>query len=122
MTDCAFCQRENVILENRLAYSKWDKFPVAEGHSLIIPKRHVVSYFDLTNEEIVSIYDLAKRTRENIDKEYAPDGYSIFINEGEAAGRTIHHLHIHLLPRIKGDVKNPCGGGRNILPVRKYSH
>lgn len=118
---CLFCDKDNpkrhrLILENDLFYSRWDNFPVSDGHIEVVPKRHLESFFDLTPEELEQMHDLVKRTKKVIDAQYHPDAYNIGINEGEAAGRTIHHLHIHLIPRYTGDVANPRGGVRNIIP------
>ncbi len=117
--NCLFCdnsEKHEIILENRLFYSRWDKFPVSEGHALVILKRHIISLFELTLDELVWMYDLLCRTKEVINQRFSPDGYNIGVNEGQAAGRTVNHLHIHLIPRYKGDVENPRGGVRNIIP------
>ena len=120
-SECVFCDRDNIekntiILENELAFSRWDNFPVSEGHAEIIPKRHVASFFDLSSEEVLSIYKLAGATKRIIETRHNPDAFTIGINEGEAAGRTVHHLHIHLIPRYVGDVPEPRGGIRHIIP------
>ena len=121
---CLFCDKENqklkLIVANDFAIARWDEFPVSTGHVLIIPKEHIVSFFDLKEEQIVKMFSLMKEMKEIIQKEYKPDGFNIGINEGEAAGRTIHHLHIHLIPRYKGDLEKPRGGVRNILPNTNY--
>lgn len=116
-TSCVLCSPSaEVIIESASAYSIFDKFPVSEGHALIIPKRHVSSYFELTqNEQIACQLNLAEM-KKIIDEKYNPDGYNIGININEAAGQTIPHVHIHLIPRYKGDVENPVGGIRNIIP------
>lgn len=116
-TSCVFCSPSaEVIIESASAYSIFDKFPVSDGHALIIPKRHVSSYFELTqNEQIACQLNLAEM-KKIIDEKYNPDGYNIGININEAAGQTIPHVHIHLIPRYKGDVENPVGGIRNIIP------
>ncbi len=117
---CHFCDREssenNIIIENDFCYARWDNFPVSKGHSEIVPKKHIESFFDLNDEEIVKIFSLIKDVKNIIKEKYNPDAYNIGINEGEAAGRTIHHLHIHLIPRYIGDIENPHGGVRNIIP------
>lgn len=117
---CLFCDKDNkkehkIILENDFCYARWDNFPVSKGHLEIVPKAHIDSFFDLTNEQLSQVYSLLIAVREIVQKQYNPDGYNVGINEGEAAGRTIHHLHIHLVPRYKGDVENPRGGVRNII-------
>jgi diadenosine tetraphosphate (Ap4A) HIT family hydrolase len=122
---CLFCDKENqkfqLIAENDFAVARWDQFPVSTGHALIIPKKHVASFFDLTNEEVVKMFSLMGEVKDIIQNQYNPDGFNIGVNDGEAAGRTIHHLHIHLIPRYKGDINQPRGGVRNIIPNKvKY--
>lgn len=116
--DCIFCDiaSREVIYENDLFYSNWDLFPVSKGHALITPKRHIKSFFDLKESDLLQLYQLINKTKKLLDKKYTPDGYNIGINDGEAAGRTIHHLHIHLIPRYRGDVKDPRGGIRCVVP------
>jgi len=119
--DCLFCDFDNpeqhrVITQNDLAYARWDNFPVSEGHTEVIPKRHVDSFFDLEVDELTAMHDLAKAAREIIVASFNPDAFTIGINDGEAAGRTIGHLHLHLIPRYIGDVENPRGGIRHIIP------
>src|SRR5271155_5876708 len=113
--ECLFCDftdpdRNTIITETELAYARWDNFPASEGHAEIVPKRHVESYFDLTDNELLAIYGLPKQVKNIVDTQYHPDAYNIGINDGEAAGRTIHHCHVHLIPRYIGDVENPRGG------------
>lgn len=121
---CIFCDyvtNKKFIMENELAVVIYDNFPVNLGHVLIIPKRHFANFFDSTEEEIVAFYDLIKKVKTLLDKDRSPDGYNIGININEAAGQTIFHLHIHLIPRYTGDVKNPRGGVRNLKkPLVEY--
>lgn len=123
---CLFCDRENknehkIILENNFCYARWDNFPVSKGHLEVVPKLHISSFFDISDEQLIQLYALIKESKIIVQKEYNPDGYNIGINEGEAAGRTVHHLHIHIIPRYKGDVEDPHGGVRNIIPGKgKY--
>lgn len=113
--DCIFCKKSsNALFENNLAYAIYDEYPVNKGHMLIIPKRHFDNYFDATQNEYLAIQDLIKKCQNMLKEEYNPDGYNIGINIGYEAGQTIMHLHVHLIPRYKGDVKNPKGGIRNI--------
>ncbi len=121
---CIFCNYVNnkkFIMENKLAVAIYDNFPVNKGHVLIIPKRHFANFFDSTEEEIAAFYDLIKRVKILLDKDHNPDGYNIGININEAAGQTIFHLHIHLIPRYTGDVNNPRGRVRNLKkPLVEY--
>jgi diadenosine tetraphosphate (Ap4A) HIT family hydrolase len=93
-----------------------DAYPVSRGHTLIIPKRHVGSFFHLTDEERVALLALLSSAKGAVDAEFGPDGYNIGINDGAAAGQTIPHLHIHLIPRYSGDHSDPRGGVRWIFP------
>jgi len=93
-----------------------DGFPVSRGHCLIIPKRHFSSMFEATAEERSALWDLVEKTRQHLLSEYGPDGFNIGINDGEAAGQTVMHLHIHLIPRYSGDADDPRGGVRWIMP------
>jgi diadenosine tetraphosphate (Ap4A) HIT family hydrolase len=118
-SDCLFCNisKERIILENDLAYAIHDGFPVTEMHSLIIPKRHIYDYFDLTKDELFACDQLIKSLKESIlISDSSITGFNIGMNSGESAGQTIFHCHIHLIPRRSGDVVNPRGGVRNIIP------
>ncbi|MCC5910979.1 MAG: HIT family protein [Clostridiaceae bacterium] len=120
---CIFCDKENleIVVENKLALAIFDKFPVNRGHMLIIPKRHFQNFFDATEEEIVAIYDLLHQCKGILENKYSPDGYNIGINVNEDAGQTIMHLHVHIIPRCKGDVEKPRGGIRNLkTPLVPY--
>ena len=114
--DCIFCKQPEteVICENDLARAFFDKFPVSEGHVLITPKRHAETFFDATKEELAAINELTFKVKEILDERYNPDGYNIGVNVNYAAGQTIFHLHVHVIPRHKGDIEDPKGGIRNI--------
>ncbi|MGM1064614.1 HIT family protein [Saccharothrix sp. Mg75] len=119
--DCLFCSFDDtsindLLVDGELCYVRRDNYPAAEGHVEVVPKRHVESYFDLTAEEAAEVYALIKEARRLLDRSYHPDGYTIGVNEGRAAGRTIDHLHIHLIPRYRDDVADPRGGVRHVLP------
>lgn len=116
--DCIFCKKPEteVICENDLARAFFDKFPVSEGHVLITPKRHAVTFFDATQEELAAIMELTFKVKKILDERYNPDGYNIGVNVNYAAGQTIFHLHVHMIPRHKGDMDDPKGGIRNIKP------
>ena len=117
--DCVFCQiineQKDIILENDLAVAFYDSFPVSDGHVLIIPKRHCITYFDLTGEEMKAIFELSAKIKELLDNKYHPDGYNIGFNAGVDAGQSVMHCHMHIIPRYKGDVDNPRGGVRKII-------
>ena len=118
--NCPFCALADgrVFLESRLAVSTWDGFPVSPGHALVLPRRHVADWSDTTPEERLEVMKLIDRTRTMIEQDHSPDGYNIGMNIGHAAGQTVFHTHIHVIPRYLGDVPNPKGGLRRILPNR----
>ena len=98
-----------------------DGFPVSPGHTLVIPKRHIGSWFEISNDEQRGLLDLLARAKTDLQEEFKPDGYNIGINDGPAAGQTVPHLHMHLIPRYKGDQEDPRGGVRWIIPDKaKY--
>jgi diadenosine tetraphosphate (Ap4A) HIT family hydrolase len=117
-TACALCTLpgERILGENEYAVWIPDAHPVSPGHSLIISKRHVESFFDTVPEEREGILALLATARAHLNKDRAPQGYNIGINEGAAAGQTVPHLHVHLIPRFTGDRKNPRGGVRWVIP------
>lgn len=117
--ECVFCGDMNRLMENALAFAVYDKNPVSDGHMLIIPKRHVRSFFETSPEERKSMLELLERAREHLIEEFEPDGFNIGINDGLAAGQTIMHLHIHIIPRYKGDIENPTGGIRGAIPEKR---
>ena len=117
--NCIFCNPTDIIINGEYTYSRLDEFPVSEGHCLIIPKRHVSSIDDLTDCELKDLYVVLQQTKHMLCEVYQPDGFNIGINEGEAAGQTVEHLHIHLIPRYEGDVVCPRGGVRGVIPDKK---
>jgi diadenosine tetraphosphate (Ap4A) HIT family hydrolase len=123
MDICLFCniQQDRIINENELAYMIRDGFPVSPYHTLVIPKRHVLSLFDLTSWEIADCIDLLRDEYYKIIEDLDPSvtGFNVGINIGEDAGQSIMHCHIHLIPRRLGDVSNPRGGVRGVLPSKQ---
>ena len=118
-SECLFCNipQERIVLENDLAYAVRDGFPVTEMHSIIIPKRHIPDYFDLTTDELLACDQLIRSLKEEINNlDSSVNGFNIGMNAGESAGQTIFHCHIHLIPRRTGDVDNPRGGVRHTIP------
>lgn len=117
---CPFCTTNGALfLRNGLAYARCDANPVAPGHLLLIPFRHVASYFDTTDEERIALMQLVDEAKAFLDESRAPDGYNIGVNIGEASGQTIFHVHMHLIPRYHGDVENPRGGVRSVIPAKQ---
>ena len=121
MRACPFCgpADEEVVLQGRLWYAKWDRYPVSPGHLLLIPCRHVASLFEATEEETAELPGLLQEAKAMIDGEFHPDGYNLGVNCGEAAGQTVMHLHLHLIPRYRGDMDDPRGGVRGVIPGRR---
>ena len=115
---CIFCSLPSarIVLENEVGFVIYDGFPVSPGHTLVIPKRHIGSVFDLSMAESAGLATLAKKIKEILVETYQPDGYNIGINDGPAAGQTVPHLHIHIIPRYDGDVADPRGGVRWVVP------
>ena len=115
---CPFCPpKEQEILETHpLAIAIKDSNPLTRGHSLVIPRRHVASFFELTVDERLAMSELLDRLKATLDKAHGPDAYNIGINDGAAAGQTVMHVHVHLIPRYKGDADDPRGGVRWIFP------
>ena len=125
MTDepCLFCNitQERVIAENSIAYAIRDGFPVTEGHTLIIPKNHVDEYFGLSIEELLGCDNLLKSVRRDLLLvDDSIKGFNIGMNSGAVAGQTVFHCHIHLIPRREGDVEDPRGGVRHLIPGKGY--
>ncbi len=108
-----------IISETATAVAFFGSFPVSAGHVLVIPKRQVSNYFDLSIHEQRAIWLLANRCKDIITKKYQPDGINVGINVNEAAGQTVMHAHVHLIPRYAGDVENPRGGVRGVVPGKK---
>jgi diadenosine tetraphosphate (Ap4A) HIT family hydrolase len=120
---CAFCTLPSarVIDENATTIAVRDGYPVSPGHTLLIPKRHAGSFFDLSEQERGELLALLDRAKLVLDDEFQPQGYNIGINDGAAAGQTVPHLHVHLIPRFDGDMLDPRGGVRWVIPDKaKY--
>ena len=115
---CPFCSSptDRIVLDNEFGLVLRDGFPVSPGHTLIIPRRHVASFFEITDAERADLMSLLAAARDDLDREFRPAGYNIGINDGAAAGQTVPHLHIHLIPRYEGDRDDPRGGVRWVLP------
>jgi diadenosine tetraphosphate (Ap4A) HIT family hydrolase len=121
--ECPFCTLpdERIIDSNEMGFVIRDGFPISPGHTLIIPKRHVGSFFEISQEERDAMLDLLDQAKKVVDTELNPDGFNIGINDGPSAGQTVPHLHIHLIPRFKGDQEDPRGGVRWVIPDKaKY--
>ena len=125
MDDCIFCNIEQTVDKDRIVYqdSSWiaiyDNYPVSKGHVLLIPERHCETYFDLNYVELVSLGVTIGVIKFILNNKFNPDGYNIGVNCGEAAGQTVKHCHIHIIPRYKGDMEDPRGGVRGVIPEKQ---
>lgn len=120
--DCPFCnlaRKVELICETATMVAFYDGYPVSPGHALIIPKRHVASYFELTPHEIQAMQLVLAKVKLILDERFHPDGYNIGVNVNQAAGQSVFHVHMHLIPRYKGDVENPKGGVRGVIPSKQ---
>ena len=117
--DCIFCDEPTMVIENELAFAHYDSYPVNPGHCLIIPRRHVAEYFQATVEEKAAIWALVDEMKTIIDRDYKPDGYNVGVNVGKAGGQSVPHIHVHMIPRYKGDMEDPRGGVRGVIPHKQ---
>ena len=120
---CLFCniEKSGCAHENELAYASYDSYPVTEHHCLIIPKRHIKNYFDLSNKELVACNDLIQIVKDEIiKKDPSVKGFNLGTNIGKVSGQSILHCHLHLIPRREGDVDNPQGGVRSVIPNKQH--
>ena len=120
---CLFCniKESRSSYENELAYASYDSYPVSKHHCLVIPKRHIKDYFDLTNEELLACNNLIKIVKKEIlNKDKSVSGFNLGTNIGKVSGQSIHHCHFHLIPRREGDVENPQGGVRSVIPNKQH--
>ena len=115
MSGCELCAPKDVVVDNELAYARYDSNSLCAGHVIVVPKRHVADFFEMTVAEQGAVLALLSQAREIVEKKYSPDGYNIGANIGEAAGQSRMHVHFHLIPRRKGDVADPRGGIRCVL-------
>ena len=120
---CLFCnvRESGCVHENDLAYASYDSYPVSEHHCLIIPKRHIKDYFELTKDELIACHELIKVVKDEIlKKDQSVKGFNLGTNIGKVSGQSILHCHFHLIPRREGDVENPQGGVRSVIPNKQH--
>ena len=120
---CLFCntKESGFTVQNELAYASYDTYPVSKHHCLIIPKRHIKDFFELTDEELVACNDLIKKVKDEVKKKDPNvDGFNLGTNIGRVSGQSILHCHFHLIPRRLGDVENPQGGIRSVIPNKQH--
>jgi diadenosine tetraphosphate (Ap4A) HIT family hydrolase len=118
---CELCTPNEVIFENALAYVRYDSNSLSPGHVLVVPKRHVANFFDMTTEEQSAVLALLKQAHESSHAQHSPDGYNIGVNIGKAGGQSRMHVHVHLIPRYSGDVPDPRGGIRCVLAGKQHA-
>ena len=118
---CPFCnpQKDEIVLQNSLCYARYDRYPVNPGHLLLIPFRHIPTLFDATDAELAALLALVREAKTLLDEQFHPDGYNVGVNVGTAAGQTVMHLHVHVIPRYAGDVEDPRGGVRGAIPEKR---
>lgn len=118
MTPCPFCPppADRVFLETEAVVGFWDSYPVSPGHALLVPRRHVADWFAASRDEQAALGIAIEAVKVEIEKLHQPDGYNIGINVGAAGGQTVFHLHVHVIPRYIGDVAQPRGGVRGVIP------
>ncbi|MDV4342842.1 HIT family protein [Methanoculleus sp. YWC-01] len=116
---CPFCNPspEDIVLENDLCYARYDRYPASPGHLLLIPFRHVADFFDATDAEQAALLALVREAKALLDEQFHPAGYNVGVNVGPAAGQTV--MHVHLIPRYAGDVEDPRGGVRGVIPEKR---
>jgi diadenosine tetraphosphate (Ap4A) HIT family hydrolase len=119
---CIFCNTkgEKLVAENALAQAVYDTYPVSPGHVLIVPRRHAATIWELTDEEYVACFALMREAKAILEARHKPDAFTVGANCGEAAGQSVWHAHIHLIPRYRGDVPDPRGGVRNVIPHKAH--
>ncbi len=119
MERCIFCEpKREILAQNTHAIAVFDSYPVSPGHALILPRRHVVTIWDLEPEEYSDCFTHVRHARTAIESRFSPDGFNVGANCGEAAGQSVWHAHIHVIPRYKGDTPNPRGGVRHVIPLK----
>jgi diadenosine tetraphosphate (Ap4A) HIT family hydrolase len=118
---CPFCNplADEIVAKNDLCYARRDRYPVSKGHMLVIPFRHIPDFFSMTVEEKQAVLALVTVCKEVIEENFSPAGYNIGFNVGTAAGQTVMHCHCHVIPRYVGDVKEPRGGVRGVVPGKR---
>jgi diadenosine tetraphosphate (Ap4A) HIT family hydrolase len=118
---CVFCDQDRQhLLDASITFAFEDEYPVSRGHVLVVPRRHVATYFDCTDDEKAAIWKMVDRVRAVITARYAPDGFNVGFNVNTAAGQTVPHAHVHVIPRYRGDVDDPRGGIRGVLPTKQH--
>jgi diadenosine tetraphosphate (Ap4A) HIT family hydrolase len=118
-SSCELCTPSDVYLANEHGYVRPDNRPLSRGHTLVVPRRHVADFFEMTSDEQSAVLELLNEARRRVEREFAPDGYNIGVNVGAAAGQSRMHVHVHLIPRYEGDVPDPTGGIRCVLACNR---
>ena len=118
--NCELCTPADVLIEDSLAYARYDSNSLSRGHVLVIPRRHVAGFFDMTKDEQDAVLSLLNQAQRIVQEKHAPDGYNIGVNIGKAGGQSRMHVHVHLIPRYAGDVADPSGGIRCVLAKKTH--
>lgn len=116
---CELCAPGEVLFQSDFAYAAYEKSALSAGHVIVVPKRHVADFFEMSAAEQGSVIALLNRAKKMLDEKHRPDGYNVGVNVGKAAGQGRMHVHVHLIPRYAGDVPDPRGGIRCVLPAKK---
>lgn len=116
---CDLCAPTDVLSQNALAYARFDNHSLSRGHVLVVPRRHVANFFDMSKDEQAAVLELLAEAQRKVHHSFSPDGYNIGVNVGAAAGQSRMHVHVHLIPRYVGDVPDPSGGIRCVLAPKK---
>ena len=117
---CPFCEpdKQRIWFDDQIGVVRWDAYPVTQGHTLVVPRQHVASLYELPQETQISLWQLVSEARRRLQDKFSPDGFNIGLNDGEAAGQTVPHVHIHVIPRYNNDVPDPRGGIRWVIPEK----
>jgi diadenosine tetraphosphate (Ap4A) HIT family hydrolase len=119
MADCIFCDpKREILARNESAIAVFDTYPVSPGHALVLPLRHVATIWDLSSAEYDDCFRLVRAVQPILAARFSPDGFNVGANCGEAAGQSVWHAHIHVIPRYQGDTPNPRGGVRHVIPLK----
>jgi len=119
VNSCPFCSPRDVVFRNEHAYARYDKYPVNPGHLLVITYRHLPDFFQTSWTERRAVLTLIDQAKVLLDEKFSPHGYNVGVNIGETAGQTVMHVHVHLIPRYKGDTPIPRGGVRGVIPAKQ---
>ena len=116
---CELCAPKSILIDNELAYVQIEKSSLSDGHVIVVPRRHIADFFEMSQPEQVAVLELLNTAHDRLNAQFSPDGYNIGVNVGRAAGQSRMHVHVHLIPRYEGDVADPSGGIRCVLSANR---